>query len=382
MMPGFERVSLLAQCRRFAREAARTAPCYGVAFRCSDAQTADGECPTARFVLETQGPGWTTEAEVVTYDLERINRIYERRPVALRLATGFLSLFELLLTGTAFRYLRDGWRFYLFYLFPFLFALGAMVVLALLVLPAWLHGASQLVWSLPAALVGLILLVVLGRRCHLPLTMDLWTLTTDTAWGRRPELQAFLRAVSHDAARRIAATEAEEVIVVGHSYGVVPAIMALAEPTVLEIAPSKTVGLVAAGSYLLAVARHPAAAALRQAVAAVVGAGLPWLDAQSHTDPVNFFRTNPATALGIRHGRLPSIVEVRFRQQLEPETYARIRGDFFRTHRQFVFGVERRSHYALFAIVGGPERFEDVAARPGLAHDWGRYATASSAAEK
>ncbi|MCC6206407.1 MAG: hypothetical protein IT533_15545, partial [Hyphomicrobiales bacterium] len=47
--------------------------------------------------------------------------------------------------------------------------------------------------------------------------------------------------------------------------------------------------------------------------------------------------------------------------------------DFFRTHRQFVYGVEKRSHYALFAIIGGPEPFSEIVARGGLSADWARF---------
>ncbi len=378
MMPGFERVPLEAQCRRFAREAAKTAASFGIGFECSPAEISGDECRTARFILRARGRGWSTDTEVVIYELARINALYEERPLVTRFTTGFMSLFELLVTGTAFRYLCDGWRFYLFYLFPFLFLLGAATCLALLGLPFYLHDAAHLAWTLPALLALVLILLFAGKRNLLPLTMDLWTLTTDSARGRRPELQAFLQAITRDATARIADTDAEEVIAVGHSYGVVPAVMALAQQPVRDLSARTPVGLITAGSYLLAVARHPAAKALRKAVAAVVGARMAWLDAQSHTDPVNFFRTNPATALGVKEGRLPSIIEVRFRQQLTPETYRKIRGDFFRTHRQFVFGVEKRSAYALFAIIGGPERFSDVAARPGLSPDWERYESAPS----
>ena len=58
---------------------------------------------------------------------------------------------------------------------------------------------------------------------------------------------------------------------------------------------------------------------------------------------------------------------MRFRNQLDPATYRAIKRDFFRVHRQFVFGVERRSHYAYHAILCGPEPFAEVARRGGAA---------------
>ena len=75
-------------------------------------------------------------------------------------------------------------------------------------------------------------------------------------------------------------------------------------------------------------------------------------------------------------GRDPNqnTTRVRFRNQLEPATYRSIRRDFFRVHRQFVYGVERRSHYAYHAILCGPEPFAEVARRGGLLDDWSGFA--------
>jgi hypothetical protein len=42
-------------------------------------------------------------------------------------------------------------------------------------------------------------------------------------------------------------------------------------------------------------------------------------------------------------------------------------------HRQFVFGVEKRSHYSYHAILCGPEPFADVVRRGGLLEDWSGF---------
>lgn len=370
MLPGFERVYLEAHCRRFAREAARTAPHYDARISCGSPRLEDGPCPTACFDMQSEGEGWQVQSEVVVYGLAELNAIYERRAWPLRCLSGFLSFLELLFVGAAFRYLRDGWRFFVFFLFPLVLLVAAFAFLAIVILPAIQFGPWALFWSLPAALAGAFLFSVVGKRLHVLLMMDLWTITVDAARERRPEVQTFLAAVVDDIARRVATTSADEVIVVGHSLGVVPGVLALADWRAAGAASIRPVGLLAAGSYLLAVAHHPAAGKLREAAARLMQCQVAWLDAQSHTDPINFFRTNPADALGIDTANPPSVVEVRFKNQLSPENYRHIRGDFFRTHRQFVFGVDKRSPYALFAILGGPEPFARVTANRGLSPDW------------
>lgn len=376
MLPGFERVSLDSHLRRFVREAGKTAPNYGVKFNCGAPRLEDGLCPTAAFDFDTDGPGWKVHSEIVFYDLAKLNKMYDQRAWPLRFLSGFLSVLELFFSGASFGYLRDGWRFFLFFLFPFFLVAAALVLVAVALLPpAYVHIA-HVFWSVPLALAGMAILCVVGKRMHVPLMMDLWAITVDVARGRRADVDQFLAFVVDDIARRVAQSSADEIIVVGHSFGAVPGVLALADPRVSLSAQVRSTGLLAAGSYLLAVAHHPAAKSLREAARRVLRGPVAWLDAQSHTDPINFFRTNPADALSVDVAKRPSIVEVRFKHQLRPESYRAIRGDFFRTHRQFVFGVEKRSHYALFAIIGGPERFADVTARGGLSADWSRFTPA------
>ncbi len=129
-------------------------------------------------------------------------------------------------------------------------------------------------------------------------------------------------------------------------------------------------GLLTVGSSLLKIALHPAAAKLRGAVKAIVAADIPWLDVQSLTDILNFYGTKPAELIAGRSSASQNTTKVRFRNQLESATYRAIKRDFFRVHRQFVYGVERRSHYSYHAILCGPEPFADVVRRGGLRDHW------------
>ena len=378
MFPGFEPIPVEAHCRRFLREAARTAPVYGMTIEPSAVTTEPDPAagiPTATFTMNASGEGWATRSEIVVYGLGEINEGYAAANPVLRITRGLLALGDFIVTGTFFRYLATGIRYGLFFIFPLLVLIGALFA-------AWLAYwlGSSVVTATPrlagwaAAAVALVLVIVIAsRRLHFLLVMDDWVFARDLARGRRPDIEARFERLSADALRRIEAGEAAEIVFAAHSFGAIAAVMALAE-TLKASTKTDRAGLLTVGSSLLKIALHPRASKLRASVNAIVADDRPWLDVQSLTDILNFYRTRPAELIAGRSGPNQNTTNVRFRNQLEPTTYRAIKRDFFRVHRQFVFGVERRSHYAYHAILCGPEPFAEVARRGGLAEDWSALA--------
>ncbi|MGH6860548.1 MAG: hypothetical protein ACRECY_09840, partial [Phyllobacterium sp.] len=155
-----------------------------------------------------------------------------------------------------------------------------------------------------------------------------------------------------------------EIIVAAHSLGAICALPIL--DAAVRRNEGRRYGLLTVGSSLLKVAMHPAAGSLRKCVETVARGNTTWIDAQSLTDPMNFYKSDPIRDLDIDRCKSPVLVQVRFRHQLCDEAYKAIRRDFFRVHRQFVFGVEKRTHYSWHAILCGPQHFADVAAWGGL----------------
>jgi hypothetical protein len=157
-----------------------------------------------------------------------------------------------------------------------------------------------------------------------------------------------------------------EVIVAAHSLGAWFAVMALggALPRLTPgVAPP---GLYLAGSSLLKIALHPSASRLRTATAVIAQSEVPWLDAQSLTDALNFYHTDPAAVLGLAAKRPPVLQFVRFRTLLTPQTYRRIKRDWLRVHRQFVLAAERRASYSWHMTLAGPFRFAEIIGSNGL----------------
>lgn len=374
MFPGFEPMPVEAHCRRFLREAARTAPVYSATFDSAAAETEPDPAagvPTGRLAIVASGPGWSTRTQVIIYGLGEINEGYAQANPVVRIARGLFALADFVATGTFFRYLATGVRYGLFFVFPILVMLAA-ILLALILFKIGLE-MSPLAPVLVAGVLGaagfVAIIVLASSKLHFLLIMDDWVFARDLARGRRGDVEARLDRIAADACRRAASSEAAEIVFAAHSFGAVAAAAALAEAVRTKAGHERT-GFLTVGSSILKIALHPAASRFRRAVSSIVAADLPWLDVQSLTDILNFYGTCPARLVAGQAGPKQNTTKVRFRNQLEPDTYRSLRRDFFRVHRQFVFGVERRSHYSYHMILCGPEPFAAVTRRGGLADDW------------
>jgi len=381
--PGFEPMPAEAHTRRFVREAAKNAPVFDMALDVGEAsfvQLSPTSVSAGAVRIVASGSGWSATSDVVVYGLGDLNGLYSARPKIVRLLGGFGALLDFIFSGTFVRFLRTSARYGMFFAYPFVLTLlyAGIALLAALAPLVWIDTLRW--WSIPIALGVFWALVYFGaRRMHYLLIMDDWTFARDVARGRRPDIQARLRLVSEDVVRRIRASDADEIVFAAHSFGAITAVLALSEALGHAAGQGRPIGLLTVGSSLLKVALHPAAEGLRDATRMIVEAGTPWLDAQSLTDPMNFYKSNPAGSLGIDSGRRPHTTAVRFRNQLTPETYRAIRRDMFRVHRQFVFALERRQPYSFHAILLGPEPFEAVAVRGGVLDAWGLAASPGSA---
>lgn len=374
MFPGFEAMPIEAHCRRFLREAQKTAPIYGMTLVPSEVVVrpkSASDISAGAFSVKASGEGWATDSEIVIYGLGEINEGYAAGSPVLRIVRGFAALADFVVTGTFFRYLKTGIRYGLFFIFPLLVLIVALLAgwLGHSIGSAFVPGAPVFAGWLLAAVGFTLVLMIAIRRFHFLLVMDDWVFARDLARGRRPEIDERFARLSADVMRRLEASDAEEILFSAHSFGAIAAVMALADALQASGRTDK-IGLLTVGSSLLKIALHPSAQGLRGAVQIIVAADLPWLDVQSLTDILNFYGTRPAELIAGRSGPNQNTTKVRFRHQLEPATYRAIKRDFFRVHRQFVYGVERRSHYAYHAILCGPEPFAEVARRGGLRDDW------------
>jgi hypothetical protein len=366
VFPGFEPIPVEAHCARFIREAKKNAPVFDMEIAASEPVFAKENVSTAAFAVHASGAGWQTDTDIVLYGLGDLNDAYAERGALLRTLSGLAALADFVVTGTFFRFVATSWRYGLFFLYPVALFLAAL--LAGILFAHFLPGDREFRFVC-GVIAFMLALWLASAKMHFLLMMDDWACARDIARGGRSEIGERIGHVIADIRRRIGVSDVQEVLFAAHSFGAITAIVAL-EPVLRHERPLPETGLLTTGSSLLKVALHPAAERLRRAVASVLASPVTWIDVQSLTDPINFYGSDPKKALGIREGKGPHIMRVRFRNQLTDKTYRAIKHNFFRVHRQFVYASERRTHYSFHAILCGPERFSEIAAAGGIARRW------------
>ncbi|SMD12757.1 hypothetical protein SAMN06297251_1332 [Fulvimarina manganoxydans] len=364
LFPGFEPMGVEAHVARFRRASERSAKAFGVdvSFEEPTNEAKDLSFATLTARLKPQGAGGETRTDIVFCDWSDLIRSYEHRPLPVRVARGFAGLFDFIATGTVIQYLKTSWRYIFFFLYPFVAVLLALLVgLGLFI--SLDQGFSGPTTGLVAGLIGLAaaagLLWQIDRRWHLRVALDDWALAADMCRSRNPAIEERVTRFAETIQERAQAAEiagtADEIVVAAHSLGACYAVPALAKAFEAGFAPRVPLHVLTVGSSLMKTALHPAAAAQREAVRRLlVDHGLPWTDCQGLSDPINFYKSNPATSLGIAADPVPLIVKVRFRHMVSRATYRRIKRDFFRLHRQFVLAVENRCAYSLHMLLLGP----------------------------
>lgn len=314
----------------------------------------------------TQGNGWQAETEFCQLGTADIFDDYAARPTPLRMFTGFRAFMNILFTGTLWRYLMTSWRFVLFFLWPFLLSLALIAVAVLAASLPVLAGLSalNLVWSVPlAALLAVLLVHRPGDRLFMSYLLDDWSAAYDRIHNRNEKLERRREAFAEKLKAKLAETDADEVVIVAHSLGTVPAIEALAavqreRPDLLR---RKPVSLLAIGSCLLMIALHPKAKALREDVRVVLDESpVFWSEFQVLTDIIHFYGSEPAKALKLSTARQPLINRIRFKNVHSANRYKRSKGNFFLMHLLYMRGAEKKNFYDFGMFLHGPFFFRDL----------------------
>ena len=356
---GYEPIDAAWWYRRFERELKRFETTWNVQATMSPPVISEDHA-LAGWKIDTRGANWRTETEYrllrwddfVTADFKRSD--LERVP------KGIAALLDFVFSGAAIRYFIVSVRYGFFFLYPFVI-LGGIVaasvfapkLLALLGLPV--PGLVAFVLSI-TVFVGL--MYALGRVLLLNYMFDDWIFAGQFVHRSRPGLDERLDRFAREIVACARDTSCDEVIVSAHSLGgamimdVLDRALKL-DPQLGQHGPK--LWLMATGSSLLKVALHPKAKWLREAVARVADAkGLDWIEYQAIVDVISFYKVNPVAAMGLPERRNPTVQKVRIRNMLAPETYRRFWGNFFRLHRQWSMGNERRYFYDYYQIICGP----------------------------
>lgn len=350
-VPGYEPLTAAEQQRRLSRTLDRCAATWGLRAG-TGAGTAAPDGAVLAFPARLAGPDWATEAEIRILAWDDLIARDLAVPLPARILRGGMALARLLADGTIGRYRAAHWRYLLFVALPVAMLLGA--VLAGLLAGMVAGGSAGLALGVALALA---LVVMADRRLHLGHLFADWVFARDLARGTRPDLAARIARFAAEIAEARRRRDVDEVVLIGHSLGMVLLAEALAAALEQEAGPPRPaprLALVGLGSSLLKVALMPEADRLRRAVARIAAApGLAWLEFSSRRDLVSFHRADPVAVLGLP-GTGPRMERIHPRAMLDDAAWRRVRRSVLRAHRIYVTGNGRRYFYDWGLIACGP----------------------------
>ncbi|MFC7064335.1 alpha/beta hydrolase [Brucella rhizosphaerae] len=322
------------------------------------------DCGT--LIATTQGNGWKTETEFCQFGTADIFDDYAARSTPKRMLTGFHAFMNIFFTGTLWRYLITSWRFVLFFMWPFLLSIALIAVAGLIAYAPILAGFPlwNLFWSVPvAAIIATLLVRWPGDRFFMSYLLDDWSAAYDRIHNRNEKLIRRRKAFAEALKKKIEESGADEVIIVAHSLGTVPAAEALADvqrerPDLLRKQP---VSLLGVGSCLLMIALHPKARSLREDVRVVMEESpVLWSEFQALTDIIHFYGSDPAKTLNIKTQNPPLIHHIRFKNVHSENRYKRSKGNFFLMHLLYLRGAEKKNFFDFGMFLHGPFFFREL----------------------
>src|SRR5580704_15852902 len=371
-MTGYEPVGPEHQHRRFIREMARFQKAWNVQGKVTPpVLAADGA--VASWTVETFGPNWHVSTDFHWFRWDDFVTADMARSDWWRFPLGIATMMEFILTGTVVRYFLVAWRYGGFFLYPLVFILGTMWLSIAATRFAVIHGGLPFPMLL-APLLWLVIFIALrwtfGRMVYIGYALDDWYFARDFIHRVRPQFEARLDRLAHEFVRIVRATDADEIVVDGHSIGAPLSLVVVDRALQLDpqLGAGKTLNLVSSGSSLLKVALHPAAGWLRKAVGRVANtASVYWVEYQALVDVINVYKVDPVVALGLPYAGKPLVRIVRIRMMVAEETYRSFHLNFLRIHRQAVMGNERRYFYDYYMLCCGPIALVDRTEDPDLA---------------
>jgi hypothetical protein len=375
---GYDPRGLAQYYRMFRTELRKFGRLYQLTATISPPQrTPDGE--TASWTIETKADDWQTRT---SYDFLRWEDLIQRdlaAPIWRTVLHAMLIYWRLVFGGTIARFWRAHWRFATFITYPH-FVLFLEALLSLGIAFGVAKGLQALDIPDPVCIAAAAIVFLATIRTLLKYTENrtyLRYLLSDTIWTwefshrRRPDWDERIdRFAQHlvDVAR---SSDAEEIVVVGHSSGSFLGAEILARALKLDPALGRhgpRIVLLTIGGNFPIVGFHAASTDFRDHLRLLaIEPSIDWIDCQSRKDVMNFYPFDPVAGHGIDAGpsrRNPTIVPVRFREIIKPEHYNLFRWQFFRVHFQFVMANERPHAYDFFMIVCGPIPLSERMARP------------------
>jgi hypothetical protein len=317
----------------------------------------DGAAPM-KWSVTTTGPNWRVETDYHLVRWDDVIETFSRRTIYCRIPLGIIAFLDFVVSGALRGYLRTNWHYAGFFLYPFVM-FGALILVASLIGVVVLKASG----SIP---VGIVVVVVLlaalldgpWRWLNLDTLFDDWSFSREYIRKGNWILEQRLDRLAAEIVAAASGSDADELLVIGHSLGAVLAVDLLDRALTLDPAFGTRkipVTFLTIGSSVLKIGLHRRATRFRAAVARVAKSpGIFWGDYQARVDIMNFYNTDPMAAMALLTEDGPVVRLVEFGRMLEHAMYRRIRLKFYRLHCQFISGNDRRAPYDYFMLICGP----------------------------
>src|SRR3569623_488652 len=291
--------------------------------------------------VETHGPGWDVATRYMFLRWEDIIRTDFARPAWWKVPAMYLAMLHTLVHGVVARIMRAHWRFGLFIVYPMVLmtlwlAFGAIACVLTAKLALW-RGVPVWLASLCGAAAGAAAFAAAvsttEKQTYLLYLCDDIVSTWQFAHRKRPDWEARLDLFAGYLVDAVRTSDADEVVVVGHSSGSFLAVdvvdSALARDPALGRHGPK-VGLLTIGANLPIVGFHGRAGWFRDRLLRLAGSDqIAWVDYQSRHDIMNMWPFDPVAGHGLDPGPdrlIPQVIPVGFRDLWLPEGFVQFWG--------------------------------------------------------
>ncbi len=318
------------------------------------------------------GEGWSTQTDIHFLSLDDIVLKDFADSFLTRLGRYLVTMTDYFISGTGFAIFRQAWRFGIYFCYP-LFMLFLIFLVSLLLASIVLDtniAFSKIISVVVFASSFFAITKIVGKRLFVLHLMDLWSFSRNYLRQNRDDIHSKLDRFASEICNTSRKGTYDELIMVGHSTG--GALILDSAARALEKDPALTsrntkVSVLTVGSTALKIGMHPAGGWFRDRVATLVNdPEMGWVEYQCHTDIINFYKSDPVSAmkLGQSNPPKPIVGRIRIKDMLAKDVYQRIRRNLFRVHYQFVFGNNAKYHYDFPAICVGPALLQSRARYP------------------
>jgi hypothetical protein len=364
--PGFETTGAIHQIDRLSAGAEKTSSLWGFKTARGDAKsTPDGTKTVAEF--ESTGEGWSASTRFVQFSWSDIIEKYENESYPQSLFHNFPKYFSFFLDKSVRKYRETSLRYWGFTIYPILMMVAFAIVswFTVSALFSLIFPGVELHWLFQAfTAFGLFLVLCKwpGDLAYMNLSVNDWGFARDMVSGSNSEIEKRYETFASQVIREITSSSHDEIIIVGHSFGSVWAVAALANA--LEKKPKllrgKRVTFLALGSSLLKIALVRRAKKFRVWVRHVVGLdNLVWHEIQTKTDFISFYKSDPFepietfnTAEDIAADVI--VHRVNFRKALGKRRLKKMRRSMYLAHRQYILYMDNRVHFDFQLRLFGP----------------------------